>query len=285
MTVAVGGAQWPFSAVQVVPAMVMYGKIGSGVPPSWIDGLQRWVGRVAVLTTVPVVVHCLYTLGFQTSSTRVLARSLLGCFFYRAFVTKMLPLDHRGVPGWAVPPAGGAVFALPDQAVPQLVVVVLRHHRTDLLTGRRHMSSAEQTPNRRTVLAGAGATACGLALTACSGYSSGDGSSPTPGTGGGAVPGAGRPVAKTTDIPVGSGVIVRDADVVVTHPEPAVFQAFDATCTHQGCTVNQVAGGIIDCPCHGSRFSITDGAPVAGPAKQPLPARPISVNGDTIIVA
>ena len=54
----------------------------------------------------------------------------------------------------------------------------------------------------------------------------------------------------------------------MTQPVAGTFKAFSATCTHQGCTVNEVAGGTINCPCHGSKFAVADGAPTAGPAKQ-----------------
>jgi hypothetical protein len=78
--------------------------------PTWTRPLHRWSGRVAVLLTVPVVVHCVYALGFQADSPRVLAHSLLGCFFYGAFVTKMLLLTRRGQPRWVVPVVGGTIF-------------------------------------------------------------------------------------------------------------------------------------------------------------------------------
>src|SRR5215469_2904290 len=56
-------------------------------------------------------VHCIYALGFQTYSTRVLIHSALGCFFYGAFVAKMLSLTWReSMPRWAVPILGGTVF-------------------------------------------------------------------------------------------------------------------------------------------------------------------------------
>jgi hypothetical protein len=58
-----------------------------------------------------VVVHCIYALGFQTYSTRVLIHSILGCFFYGAFVAKMPSLTWRdSMPRWAVPVLGGTVF-------------------------------------------------------------------------------------------------------------------------------------------------------------------------------
>jgi hypothetical protein len=95
--------------VQLFSALVMYGRIPVRAPP-WTGALHRWSGRVAVLVTVPVAVHCLYALGFQTGSTRVLVHSLFGCFFYGAFVAKMLVLQRHEAPSWALPVLGGAVF-------------------------------------------------------------------------------------------------------------------------------------------------------------------------------
>lgn len=73
-------------------------------------GLHRWSGRVAVLLTVPVAVHCLYALGYQDASPRVLVHSLAGCAVYGAFVAKMLVLGRPGSPRWAVPVLGGLLF-------------------------------------------------------------------------------------------------------------------------------------------------------------------------------
>jgi Family of unknown function (DUF6529) len=96
--------------VQVVSASAMYGKLFITAPSALVPALHRWSGRLAVLLTVPVVVHCLFALGFQADSMRVLLHSLLGCLFYGAFVAKMLALSSRRAPGWAVPLLGGALF-------------------------------------------------------------------------------------------------------------------------------------------------------------------------------
>ena len=65
---------------------------------------------VAQSAAVPVAVDCLYGLGFQTYSTRVLIHSILGCAFFGAFTVKMLILPKKGVPGWVLPVAGAVVF-------------------------------------------------------------------------------------------------------------------------------------------------------------------------------
>ena len=98
--------------VQLITALIMFGKIKLANQPSWIGPLHRWSGRIAVLLTVPVAVHCLYAIGFEIYEPRVLFHSLFGCLFYGAFVTKMLVLSRKGMPGWALPVIGGVVFTL-----------------------------------------------------------------------------------------------------------------------------------------------------------------------------
>jgi hypothetical protein len=97
--------------VQLGSAMVMYGRIPRISAPSWIGALHRWSGRVAVLLTVPVAVHCLYALGFQLGSPRVLAHSIAGCFVYGVFVAKMLVLPRPNLPRWSIPVLGGLLFS------------------------------------------------------------------------------------------------------------------------------------------------------------------------------
>lgn len=98
-----------FALLQLVTALWMYGKLGIRAP-SWLGGLHKATGTIAFLLTLPVAVHCLWSLGFQTSDTRVLLHSLLGCVFYGAFVAKVLTLQVKRVPGWALPWVGGLLF-------------------------------------------------------------------------------------------------------------------------------------------------------------------------------
>ena len=81
------------------------------------------------------------------------------------------------------------------------------------------------------------------------------------------------------------GLIFAPAQVVVTQPEAGKIVAFSTTCTHQGCTVSTVADGTINCPCHGSKFRISDGSVAGGPAKRPLPPVAVNVTGDAITMA
>jgi hypothetical protein len=95
---------------QLASALVMYGKVPRIAAPPWIGTFHRWSGRVAFLLTVPVAVHCLYALGFQGYSVRVLVHSLLGCLFFGVFTVKMLVLTKRGLAGWVLPLFGGLVL-------------------------------------------------------------------------------------------------------------------------------------------------------------------------------
>ncbi|MYW28023.1 Rieske (2Fe-2S) protein [Streptomyces sp. SID2119] len=137
---------------------------------------------------------------------------------------------------------------------------------------------------RRTVVLAVGAAGATAALTACGG-SDGPGGAESveqqPGSGGA----GGAVLAKTADIPEGGGVVFAAQKVVVTQPTAGQFKAFSATCTHQGCAVKDVTDNVITCPCHNSTFDAATGSPTAGPATQPLPAREISVEGDSITLA
>ena len=98
-----------FAVFQLVTALAMWGKLP--LRGSWVSPAHRWSGRIAFVLTIPVVVHCLYALGFATYDTRTLAHSLLGCLFFGVFTTKMLVLTKNGLAGWVLPLFGGLVFA------------------------------------------------------------------------------------------------------------------------------------------------------------------------------
>jgi Rieske Fe-S protein len=134
---------------------------------------------------------------------------------------------------------------------------------------------------RRQVLAGAAGASAALALAAC-----GRGQqSPTPPSQPAAEP-APHPVkfAQTTDIPVNSGKIFPDQNLVVTQPVAGEFKAFSATCTHKGCALAAVQAASIMCKCHGSMFNVADGSPTKGPATTPLRPMTITVDGTNISV-
>lgn len=129
---------------------------------------------------------------------------------------------------------------------------------------------------RRRVLGGAVTAGVGLpVLAACGGGGSDTASGPT---------GSG-PLLKVSEIPEGGGVVVADRNLVATQPSKGTYKLFVGTCTHQGCQVQEVQDGTIDCPCHGSKFKVSDGSVVNGPATRALPAREIEVSGNSITLA
>jgi Rieske Fe-S protein len=136
-------------------------------------------------------------------------------------------------------------------------------------------------PTRRAVLGVAVSVGAAGLVAACGGGDSADpagSSSPPAGGGGGAL-------TSTADVPVGSGVILADAKVVVTQPTAGTFKAFSSTCTHGACQVTGIAGDRIICFCHASTFSIADGSRKGGPARSPLPEVPVKVEGDEVVRA
>jgi Rieske Fe-S protein len=134
---------------------------------------------------------------------------------------------------------------------------------------------------RRAALAGAGFAGLAAALAACGGGSSSSSSGSTSGSG----QAGNAALASTSDIPVGGGKVFSAEKVVVTQPTAGEFKAFSAVCTHMQCLVDKVASGTIDCPCHGSEFSVKNGSVVSGPAPSPLPAQAIKVADGKIKLA
>jgi hypothetical protein len=74
--------------------------------------MHRTSGYLAILLTLPVAYHCIFLLGFETTSLRVAIHSVLGSAFYGAFLVKVILVRSRGLSGWALPVAGGLLFAI-----------------------------------------------------------------------------------------------------------------------------------------------------------------------------
>jgi len=131
--------------------------------------------------------------------------------------------------------------------------------------------------SRRTVLGGTAALGVGTPLLVACGSDDEGGSDVE-------APDAGTVLTAAADVPIGGGVILAKDGLVVTQPEEGTFKAFSSKCTHQGCEVTKVSS-TINCPCHNSKFSITDGSPESGPASSPLPETAVRVDGDNITTA
>lgn len=131
------------------------------------------------------------------------------------------------------------------------------------------MTTNKQPTTRRTVLGGAAAAAgLGLAATACAG-------SPEEGEQGAgqnsAAPTAPVALGPSSDVPVGGAKLFREQKVIVAQPSEGTFEGVSAVCTHRGCVLDKVENDEGNCACHGSRFSVTTGKVLQGPATKPLP--------------
>jgi rieske iron-sulfur protein len=180
-------------------------------------------------------------------------------------------------------------------------------------------SRAEAGPSRRLILGGAGAAlAAAWALTAL-------GAEEAPGSARDALAqpgdqlaafmnGGAGPVVAPVDIKGEAPLLawpfdparklVRDGSrlnlVLVIRFDPATLSAaerphaangivaYTAVCTHQGCWVTDwlAAQQLLHCPCHGSRYDPRrDGKVVLGPAPRPLPALPLRIEREHLLVA
>ena len=105
-----------FALMQILTAARIFGKL-TGVIPGRVVGVaigtvHRWSGRLAFLCTLPVAFHCIFILGFQSATPRVLVHSIVGSFFFGVFAVKIFAVKERSLPGWALPLAGGTLFAV-----------------------------------------------------------------------------------------------------------------------------------------------------------------------------
>ncbi|MGW1881929.1 Rieske (2Fe-2S) protein [Streptomyces sp. NPDC001970] len=134
-----------------------------------------------------------------------------------------------------------------------------------------------QPAARRTVLKGAAlAGAAGLGVAACSTESKlGHAQVPTPT--------APVDLGAADAVPVGGAKLYREQRVVVHCPAKGEYKAFSAQCTHAGCLLDKVEGTEGNCPCHGSRFDVTTGEALRGPATVPLPEVPVTVRDGKLV--
>jgi hypothetical protein len=77
-----------------------------------VPRLRRLGGASLFLLSLPVAMHCLSPTGYSWGGLRVAVHSLAGCFFYGAFAAKVLLVQSRRLPGWALPVASGLLVTL-----------------------------------------------------------------------------------------------------------------------------------------------------------------------------
>jgi Rieske Fe-S protein len=140
-----------------------------------------------------------------------------------------------------------------------------------------------QPMTRRSALTGAAAVAAGAVAGYLLGRNSDAARAAAPGTAANAYGPAKQAttvLAKASEVR-GAGVVAHG--VVLTRDGSGTVHGVSAVCTHQGCTVSSPHDGVVNCPCHGSRFDASTGKVLRGPATRPLPAVPVSVQGDDVV--
>lgn len=138
--------------------------------------------------------------------------------------------------------------------------------------------------SRRGVIASAVGVSAVAALSACSTEVTDLTSTPAP-----EAPATTGPVAvaKTTDIPIGSGkkFDVEGVPILVTQPRAGEFRGFSAVCTHAGFVMTNMANSEIKCDNHGAVYSADDGSVLSGPAPRALGKVTVTVEGDDVLVS
>jgi len=102
-----------FAVAQVLSALRIYGRFGRPAP-EWMGDVHRLTGTLALLSSLPIAYHCLWSIGFWADPglNRVFVHSVAGCLFYGAFALKVLAVRSGERLGWALPIIGGTTFAL-----------------------------------------------------------------------------------------------------------------------------------------------------------------------------
>jgi nitrite reductase/ring-hydroxylating ferredoxin subunit len=79
------------------------------------------------------------------------------------------------------------------------------------------------------------------------------------------------PAAELGDEPVSA--VAGETPVLLVRDGGAV-RALHDRCSHRGCSLSEgtIGDGVVECACHGSRFALSDGRVLRGPAAAPQPA-------------
>ena len=104
-----------------------------------------------------------------------------------------------------------------------------------------------------------------------------------------AAPLAGTVIGLASAVPTGQARSFTDpatgAPAWIVHPTAATFVAFNAVCTHAGCSVQYDQGAMqFVCPCHGGVYDARTGQVVAGPPPAPLQSIPVRVTSGQLRV-
>ncbi len=94
-------------------------------------------------------------------------------------------------------------------------------------------------------------------------------------------------VAETTEVPSGSlkKITINGKEILIANVE-GKYYAIGNKCTHRGGDLSKgsFSGKIVRCPRHGTKFDVTTGEVVAGPAKTPEPTFEVKVEGKNVLI-
>jgi 3-phenylpropionate/trans-cinnamate dioxygenase ferredoxin component len=95
-------------------------------------------------------------------------------------------------------------------------------------------------------------------------------------------------VAKIDDLEVDTmaKVIVDGEEVCLAHAEDGYFYAIGDICTHEEYSLSdgELWGLEVECPAHGSRFSLRDGTVTGLPAVIPAKVYEVELEGDDVYI-
>jgi len=102
-------------------------------------------------------------------------------------------------------------------------------------------------------------------------------------------------VVCVTDVPVGRlteledtpllGFTIRGREVLLAR-HGNTWSAIGNVCTHEHCLLSngRIIGESVQCPCHGSMFSLRTGEAKHWPATDPVPVYPVAVRGGEVFI-
>jgi nitrite reductase/ring-hydroxylating ferredoxin subunit len=94
-------------------------------------------------------------------------------------------------------------------------------------------------------------------------------------------------VGRLSDIPPGQmkGFVVNSKKILVANIGSELY-AIGSVCTHLGGPLDKgkLDGRIVTCPWHGSKFDVTEGKVVGGPALNPEPVYQVRVVGEDVVI-
>ncbi|HEY0603353.1 MAG TPA: chlorite dismutase family protein [Herpetosiphonaceae bacterium] len=95
------------------------------------------------------------------------------------------------------------------------------------------------------------------------------------------------PVCKVSEVPAGeSKLVVVNGEQIALYNVDGTFYALSNRCSHaRGPLVDgEVGNGTVTCPWHSAQFDLKTGAALCAPARGPVPAYQVKIEGDTVLV-